>query len=511
MKDLTLEKAVQIAITMELAEKGALQISTDQPAQVDSLHFNQQRKTSKICGKGHYASKCALDRNVKCHSCGGKGHLNSVCFKAKSALNQVEEVLVSEPATNKQRRDFLPEQGGCRGKIYTTLQLKKILEKVDSSDWATPVVPVLKKNNRIQICGDFSITINPNLEIDDHPLPSVEELFAIVAGDKEFTKIDIKEAYLQLEVRPEDRHLLTLNTHRGLYRCKRLLYGIASAPAIWQRTMENILKSIPGVAVFLDDVVITEKSEFFKEEINYCGYIINEKGIHKDPTKLEAIKGMSKPTNLTELRRLHENVQKLLNQYRITPQTTTEEEHEMPPPHSEDSERSEPQQLVHEEQITHEANAPMPHQPGETPPRRTSIAVKRVRESSEGTPDEARRSPRRKRRKPYYLRDYVRHKNIWKLAFESRTDANNVVNNPYLKKKGMDAFIPRSMLYHKRVITGIPLDVTMEEITEINTINKNLKVSNAFRLKKKDKSEGKRVDSATVCVEFKGFVLTVAD
>lgn len=52
-----------------------------------------------------------------------------------------------------------------------------------------------------------------------------------------------------------------MNTHRGLYKVNRLMYGIASAPAIWQRTIENILQGIPGTAVFLDDIVVTGETE----------------------------------------------------------------------------------------------------------------------------------------------------------------------------------------------------------------------------------------------------------
>ena len=77
-----------------------------------------------------------------------------------------------------------------------------------------------------------------------------------MAGGTSFSKIDLKHAYLQLQVREEEQHLLTLNTHRGLYKPTRLMYGIASAPAIWQREIENILKDIPGVTVFLDDIKI---------------------------------------------------------------------------------------------------------------------------------------------------------------------------------------------------------------------------------------------------------------
>ncbi|XP_063915720.1 uncharacterized protein K02A2.6-like [Zophobas morio] len=204
-----------------------------------------------------------------------------------------------------------------------------VLIKVNTSDWATPIVPILKSNNTVRICGDFKVTLNPHLIVDDHPLPTTDELFATMAGGKKFTKIDLKQAYLQLELRPEDQHLLTINTHKGLFQCTRLLFGIASAPAIWQREMENILNGIPGVSVFLDDIRITgpddlihiqrleevlkrlhkynikintDKCEFFKKEINYCGYKIDEKGIHKCKNKIDAIDKMPRPANKSELR-----------------------------------------------------------------------------------------------------------------------------------------------------------------------------------------------------------------
>lgn len=80
--------------------------------------------------------------------------------------------------------------------------------------------------------------------IDEHPLPTINELFASMAGGTKFTKIDLQQAYLQLEVHEEDRKLLTLSTHKGLFRNTRLMYEIASAPAIWQREIENILGDI---------------------------------------------------------------------------------------------------------------------------------------------------------------------------------------------------------------------------------------------------------------------------
>lgn len=209
------------------------------------------------------------------------------------------------------------------------LEYAGVIEKVSTSNWATPIVPILKKNGRIRICGDYKNTVNPHLVVDDHPFPTIDELLAKVANGIKFSKIDLAQAYLQMKIAPEHRELLTISTYKGLYRVNRMMYGIASGPTIWQREIENILQGIPGVAVFFDDIVITgetdalhlqnlekllkrlhdynirinlEKSKFFAEKVNYCGYMIDKEGIHKEASKMEAIKSMPQPKNVSEVR-----------------------------------------------------------------------------------------------------------------------------------------------------------------------------------------------------------------
>lgn len=135
-----------------------------------------------------------------------------------------------------------------------------ILEKVDRSDWATPIV-VRKKDDSVRVCGDYKVTLNPVLEVDEHPLPTIDELFSAMAGGKKFSKIDLSRAYLQLEIHTDDSKYLTLNTHKGLYQPTRLMFGVASAPAIWQRFLEQLLVNIPGVTVFLDDIKVTAEND----------------------------------------------------------------------------------------------------------------------------------------------------------------------------------------------------------------------------------------------------------
>ncbi|GFX76885.1 transposon Tf2-6 polyprotein [Trichonephila clavipes] len=79
------------------------------------------------------------------------------------------------------------------------LEKEGIIEKVDSSEWATPVVPVVKSDGSIRLCADYSVTLNPNLIVPQHPLPRLDEIFGSLNGGKQFTKLDFKHAYLQNE------------------------------------------------------------------------------------------------------------------------------------------------------------------------------------------------------------------------------------------------------------------------------------------------------------------------
>ena len=95
---------------------------------------------------------------------------------------------------------------------------KGVLEPVHASEWASPIVVVPKKDGRIRLCGDYKVTINPLLTIDSHPLPKPQELFAFLAGGERFTKLDLSQAYQQMRLDQCSKELVTINTHKGLYR-----------------------------------------------------------------------------------------------------------------------------------------------------------------------------------------------------------------------------------------------------------------------------------------------------
>ena len=127
----------------------------------------------------------------------------------------------------------------------------------------------------------------------------------------------------------QSKGLVTINTHRGLYQYTRMPFGIAYAPAIFQRTMDIILQGIPHTICYIDDILITgvdnqehlanleevlrrlqyhgitlkkNKCKFMCDPVEYLGHIVDSEGLHVIPGKIEAIVNAPKPQNVTELR-----------------------------------------------------------------------------------------------------------------------------------------------------------------------------------------------------------------
>ena len=108
----------------------------------------------------------------------------------------------------------------------------------------------------MRTCGDDKVTINRHSMQDQYPLPKADDLILTCAGGKSFTKLDLTSAYMTQELDEESRKLTCINTHKGLFIYNHP-FGIRSAAAIFQRNMENLLKSVPKTVVFQDDILIT--------------------------------------------------------------------------------------------------------------------------------------------------------------------------------------------------------------------------------------------------------------
>ena len=205
-----------------------------------------------------------------------------------------------------------------------------VLEKVEYSEWAAPIVAVMKPDGNVRICGDYKVTINQYLEVDKHPLPKAEDLFVeLSGGGGKFSKLDLKNAHNQIMLDDNCREFVTINTHEGLFRPTRLPYGVASASAIFQSKMEQLLQEIPMVVCLVDDILVSgqddashlahlnevlsrlraanlrlrlDKCTFLQPSAEYLGYLINAQGLYTTDKKVAAIAAAPTPQNVQELR-----------------------------------------------------------------------------------------------------------------------------------------------------------------------------------------------------------------
>jgi len=214
-------------------------------------------------------------------------------------------------------------------KELLNLEEQNIIRKVTSSEWASPIVCVPRKNNEIRLCVDLKTTVNPQVRMDQYPLPLAEEIYNELVGCKIFCKLDLKNAYLQLPVSEASQPLLTINTHKGLWRFQRLCFGLNAAAPIFQSIMDQVLKNLKKVKAYLDDIILggenlveckntleavlerlnrynikinIEKCIFFSESIEYLGHKLDAEGIHPSEHKVEALKNCPRPQNIKQLK-----------------------------------------------------------------------------------------------------------------------------------------------------------------------------------------------------------------
>jgi len=209
------------------------------------------------------------------------------------------------------------------------LQAAGIIYPVNHSEWASPTVNVPKTGGSIRMCGDYKVTVNRYLDVEQYPLPTAEDIFATMAGGKVFSKIDLANAYQQLELDEEAQVFSTINTCKGLFRYSRLNFGLASAPAIFQMVMDQVLQGVERTCCYLDDILISARSEqehdklltevlrrlfkhgivvnpkkceFRVDSVTYLGHRIDQNGLHPTDEKIEDMVAAPAPKNEAELR-----------------------------------------------------------------------------------------------------------------------------------------------------------------------------------------------------------------
>ena len=204
-----------------------------------------------------------------------------------------------------------------------------IIEKVSGpSSWVSPVVVVPKPSGDIRLCVDMR-QANMAVKRERVPIPTIDEVLQDLNQSKFFSKLDLTSAYHQIELSPESRDITTFGTHKGLYRYKRLMFGISGAPEMCQMVLLHVLQECDGAHNILDDVMVhapteeeydkrfenvvqvlssrgltlnRDKCQFKMSHLEFMGHVLSARGIGPADVKVKAVVDACEPTNAAEVR-----------------------------------------------------------------------------------------------------------------------------------------------------------------------------------------------------------------
>ena len=128
-------------------------------------------------------------------------------------------------------------------KKLTELEEMDIIERVEGpTPCVSPIVVVPKESGDIGICV-YMRQANTVIERSRHPIPTIDDVLSELSGSTVFTKLDLTMGFHQLELKEGiSRDVTTFTTHAGLFRYKRLMFGICSAPELYQHVISQVLQ-----------------------------------------------------------------------------------------------------------------------------------------------------------------------------------------------------------------------------------------------------------------------------
>ena len=268
--------------------------------------------------------------NINNVSCDKSQKLIDDCCKGIGKLKNFQLKLHIDssvkPVVQSQRRLPFALREKVSKKLYELLDTD-IIESVNGpTPWVSPLV-IIPKNDDVRICIDMR-QANKAIVRERHPIPTLDEVLIDLNRSTIFTKLDIKSAFHQIELDEESRGITTFVSHLGLFRYKRLMFGISSATEKYQQIMQQVLQGTGAVNI-IDDVVVhganqqehdkmlinvlkrlkecgmtlnKEKCKFNLSKIKFFGLVLSERGIGPAEEKVSAVIEARKPKDATELR-----------------------------------------------------------------------------------------------------------------------------------------------------------------------------------------------------------------
>ena len=204
-----------------------------------------------------------------------------------------------------------------------------IIERVDGpTPWVNPVVVVPKPNGEVRLCVDMRCA-NKAIIRERHPIPTIDEVLNDMQEGSVLSKLDMKWGYHQIELSTESHDITTFVTHKGLFRYRRLTFGISSVPEKYQQVIQQVLHDCSGTANISDDIFVygpdtdehdrrleqvlirlkekgptlnKEKCVFHMPKLTFMGLVLSQRGIGPTEEKVKAVTEAREPQNVSEVK-----------------------------------------------------------------------------------------------------------------------------------------------------------------------------------------------------------------
>lgn len=240
------------------------------------------------------------------------------CGQAKEFVHRIH--LTDERPFRLPYRRVPPAQYLKLRQVINEMEEREIIRK-SSSEFASPLVLVWKKNGNLRVCTDFR-WLNRRTLKDAHPLPHQADCLAALGGNTFFSTMDLTSGFYNMPLHEDDRKYSAFTTPMGLYEYNRLPQGLCNSPGSFMRMMTSIFgdQNFLSLLCYLDDLLVfapTEKMAlerlelvfsrlrthnlklapkkcwFLRRSVKFLGHIIDEAGVATDPSKVDSISQMS--------------------------------------------------------------------------------------------------------------------------------------------------------------------------------------------------------------------------
>ena len=220
--------------------------------------------------------------------------------------------------------------------VHYRHEILKIIEKnleqgvisPSFSPWCAPIVVAVKKNGKLRMCVDYR-KLNAVTKKDVYVIPRIQDILDSLSGSQYWITLDLRSGYWQIPVAESDREKTAFACEFGLFEFNVLPFGLCNAPSTFQRVMDNVLRGLKGVFVYIDDIMISgrtfeeacerfknvldrlksahlkinlAKSQFFAPQIEFLGHEVTPDGIKPSSDKTAAIERFPIPSNADQVR-----------------------------------------------------------------------------------------------------------------------------------------------------------------------------------------------------------------